>query len=201
MKNRYTIIFFAILLVASALMATAGDKIVVNLRIPPNPYATSRLNEKLDLYFSAINDVTIVRNLVVNTIPEESDRVLDFDELMGLGLERNSRYVIDLNFTRIELERRKTTVVPQVINRYRVYAVLSGWMRIVDIEAGRLYKMKAIEFEVKARDRWQFADDNRHDADLMIPPDQKTILFEKLEELAASQIMSIIEELIGGKGN
>jgi hypothetical protein len=61
--------------------------------------------------------------------------------------------------------------------------------------------MKAIEFEVKARDRWQFADDNRHDADLMIPPDQKTILFEKLEELAASEIMNIIEELIGGNGN
>jgi hypothetical protein len=201
MKNRYTIISLVVLFTASALIATAGDKIVVNLRIPPNPYATSRLNDKLDLYFSAINDATIVRNIVVKTTPDETDRVLDFEELMGLGLERNSRYVIDLNFTRIELERRKTTVVPQVINRYRVYAVLRGWMRIIDVEAGSLYKMKAIEFEVKARDRWQFADDNRHDADLMIPPDRKIILFEKLEEQAASGILSIIKELIGGNDN
>lgn len=105
---------------------------------------------------------------------------------------------MDVTVERIDLERRKVTIVPWIMFRYRVYAVLEGTLRIFDIKKGRLIDLKNIECELKAKDKWQIVDDDKTDADLMVAADARQILFDDLEETAAAWLYEEIKKLTRG---
>ncbi len=199
MKNLIGFVIILLLIFSISGSLIAGNGIGLNIRVPINPYAPSTLGDKLDLYLSSFNGMPVTRNEIIMTSTDENDKVISFEELLSFGMEQNRSFLVDINFDRVDLEVRKSSVLPHLISRYRVYAVITGWMRIVDIENRKLVKLKKIAYEIKAKDRWQFTDDDIHDADLHIPADKKHDLFERLDEETAEKIYLEIKKLTKGK--
>lgn len=196
----------AFLILCSALLgsipAISGQVVVVNLESVPNPWADVRLGEKLDFYLA-----TESRTDVIRISPELRDslnwdtRTERLDDLIDHGIKMNARYLVDVFIDRIDLDRRKVTVVPQAAFRYRVYGVLSGMLRVIDIERARMVRVKEIDCEIKVSDRWRFGDDDINDADLHLSAYRKTIMFDELEEKAAQKIFGEISRLTRGTGS
>jgi hypothetical protein len=176
--------------------ASAEDGIVVNLRIPEHPWADSHLGEKLDTYLSAISHVPIIRYDINDSILAASGE--SFQDLLTRGQMQKGHYLVDIRIDRIGLDKKKMTVFPMILSRYRVYATLTGTLRILDINRERMVKVKKIDYEVKASDQWQLVDDNEYDPDLSISPDEKILLFDRLEDETASRLFKEIKELTRG---
>lgn len=176
--------------------ASAEDGIVINLRIPEHPWADSHLGEKLDIYLSAISHVPIIRYDINDSILAASGE--SFQDLLTRGQMQKGRYLVDIRIDRIGLDKKKMTVFPMILSRYRVYATLTGTLRILDINRERMVKVKKIDYEVKASDQWQLVDDNEYDPDLSISPDEKILLFDRLEDETASRLFKEIKELTRG---
>jgi hypothetical protein len=176
---------------------SAENGIAISLQLPQTAWSDSHLGEKLDMHLSTINRVPISRfgpDKNMAPIGAESS----FLELLEFGRRQNDRFLVDIIVDRIDLEKRKMTVIPCLLFRYRLYAVLTGKMRILDITRERIIKFQDIDYEIKASDQWQVVDDNRDDPALHVPSDEKAILFNRLEEEAASRLFKEIVELTKG---
>jgi len=189
--------FLFIILFVFCASAVAGDGIVVNLRIPENPWADSHLGERLDTYMSSITHVPISRNSIDDSVYMDVDGE-SFQDLMARGKMQDGHYLVDIKIDRIDLEKRKWTLVPMLFWRYRVYAVISGTFRVLDLNRERMVKNKAIEYEIRAADNWQLVDDNEFDPALSIPADKLTNLFERLENKAAEKLFKEIKAISRG---
>jgi hypothetical protein len=194
MAKKYLIPVFALI----SFLILSGDSgaqnsIIVSLKTPLCPWIECRLGDKLDYYLSCLNRVSIAReDLPIN--PEFAS----FESLLSWGRQRGGRFLVDITVDRIDLERRKATVFPEIVFRYQVYAVLTGTLRIIDLKKGRLAALKDINQEVKAADQWQFVDDNENDPALSVPPDEKMVLFRRLEDKTALKLLQEVKELSRG---
>ncbi len=146
---------------------------------------------------SAITHVPIVRNDISDTIFVDVDGE-SFQDLLARGQMQNGHYLVDIKVDRIDMEKRKWTLIPMIFWRYRVYAVLTGTMRILDISRGRMIKTEKIKFDIRAADDWQLIDENEHDPALSIPADEMTNLFDRLDDKAASKLFEEIKEISRG---
>lgn len=171
----------------------AQNSIIVSLKTPQCPWTECRLGDKLDYYLSCLNRGSIARE----DLPATSGFV-SFENLLSWGRQRGGRFLVDISVDRIDLERRKSTIFPEVVFRYRVYAVLTGTLRIIDLKKGRLSELKDIKHEVKAADRWQVVDDDKNDPALSIPADEKIILFRQLEDKTALDLLKEVKDLTRG---
>jgi len=174
-------------------VSSADSGIIVSLKSTACPWADTHLEQKVDLLLTSMNRVPIVRK----ALPDASE-LTTFEEIVLWGQQQGGRYLVDIQIDRIDLERRKITVLPWVMFRYRVYAVMEGTMRIIDLKKGRLLDLQHIECELKGSDKWQIVDDDKTDADLMIPAYDKQILFDELEKKAAGQFYQEIKKLTRG---
>lgn len=192
---------FLLILISVCIGLTAGlsyaeDGIIVAVNMPPCAWADVHLAERIDFYAASINSLPIQ---IIDS--EESGKtgagsLGTAEKLSNTGRKFNGRYVIEVQVDEIDLEKRKVTLLPQAIFRYRVYAVLRGSLRIYDVDDARMISSRDIEYEIKAKDRWQFADDDEHDADLHIKSDLKAKLFSRLEDEAALDIHEKIKQFI-----
>lgn len=193
MRKCMIVMALLLLVILPAGVSMAGSSIIVSLKSPECPWADSHLNEKVDLLLTSMNRVPVRRQ----SLPETSD-ILSFEEIILWGQEQGGRYLVDIAVDRIDLERRKVTILPWVIFHYRVYAVLEGTLRIFDLKKGRLVDLKNIECELKAKDKWQIVDDDKTDADLMVAVDARQLLFDDLEEKTAAWLYQEIKKLTRG---
>ncbi len=180
----------------------AQDAVIVNLELPKNPWADVRLDDKLDFYLATVGRSPIIR--IKGDLRDSlgwNSHTPSIDELIDQGERLNGRYLVDIFVDRIDMEKRKATVIPQAAFRYRVYGVITGVIRVIDISRSRLVRTKKIDYEIKASDRWRFGDDDINDADLHISASDKILLFDKLEEKAARGIFREITRLTRGSGS
>lgn len=189
-KNILAVSIVALLFLSGGVTA-AGESIIISLHAPDCPWAGFQLSEKLGFYLSSINRVPFIWR----DLPDRAD-LWNFGELLSWGTEQGGRFLVDLSIDRIDLEKRKMTVIPQLIFRYRVYAVLNGTMRIIDLKKGRLVRIKDLKYETKACDQWQLIDDDETDPALKTAADEKLILFDRLEDVAASRLYKEIKDLV-----
>lgn len=194
---KYPVITFGILLFAAG-AALAGEAVIVNVSTPACPYADSRLSEKLGLHLSAVNTVPIIWNDDKPDSLAASDESAGFDQLLARGKILNGRFLVDILVNRMDIIKRKITVIPLLLHRYQTYAVLSGTLRIIDIAKSRLVKLEPINYDLKASDQWQVADDDSNDPALLVPSDEKITLFDRLDEKAAAGLFAEINRLIKG---
>ena len=192
------IILVAVLVLLFVPAAFTDDGVIINLEMSPCPWADIHLDERLGLYLSAVTGVPIIQMDLVDSLPYNYDTFETFSDLIQRGRSLGGRFLIDIVVDRIDLERRKVTVIPLVVFRYRVFAVLTGKLRIVDIKKERLVSMKKIRYEVKAADQWQFADDDPDDPALMVPAHKKALLFKSLDEKAARGLFDEIKKMTRG---
>jgi hypothetical protein len=197
LNNFIGLVFLAILILPGFLMAQDG--IIINLKQVPNPWADSRLGEKLDLLLSTISNVSITRavgSIDNSSVPIQTAAI---DKLIEFGQAHNGRFLIDVFIDRIDLEKKKTVVLPCAVSRYQVYGTAIGVIRIIDIKKARVVDLVKMDCSLKAIDRWQFVDDDPNDGDLNMAPDKKIILFDSLEDKVAEKIFDEINKL--SKGN
>ncbi|MEW5924019.1 MAG: hypothetical protein AB1746_08535 [Candidatus Zixiibacteriota bacterium] len=174
-------------------VSSAQNGIVVCLKAPECPWSDIHFEEKVDVLLASMNRVPIIRR----TLPI-TPQPMGFEDMVLWGQQQGGRYLVDVTIDRIDLEQRKVTFLPWIVFRHRVYAVMEGTLRIIDLRKGRLVDLKRIECDVKASDKWQVVDDDKTDADLMIPADEKPILFDRLEERAAAWLYEEIKKLTRG---
>jgi len=189
-------LFVAALLLSMLLIggsSAAGDAIIVSLKSTECPWADSHLNEKVDVLLTSMNRVPIIRQVL-----PESPEAMSFEETVLWGQQQGGRYLVDIKIDRINLEQRKATVLPWIVHRYRVFAMLEGTLRIIDLKKGRLLDLQPIACELKASEKFQVVDDDKTDADLLIPADEKQSLFDNLEQKAAGMFYHEIKKLTRG---
>ncbi len=180
-------------------IAVSQTGIIVNLKIAENPWADSHLKDKLNLMLSTISQVSIIRADADDTTDSGPLHTAHLDKLIEHGLALNGRFLVDVFIDRIDVEKRKAVIFPGLISRYQVYGTAVGKIRIIDIKKARLVEMVDLDCSMKAKDRWQFYDDNPFDGDLKISADKKMILFDRLDEKIASEIFKEVKRL--SKGN
>jgi len=188
----------SIALISAALLllfasVAAQENILVSTRIPDCPWADSHLDERLNLYLTSITNVPIIRR----QLPAFADTA-GFTEILAWGRQQNARFLVDISMARIDLERRKQTIFPLLLFRYRTYAVATGTIRIIDFKKGRMTKLENIAYELKASDQWQIFDDEKDDPELMVPADRKQILFDRLDDNVALSLCEQIKALTRG---
>jgi len=192
LKKQLLIILLAGLVLSQYCQADTASAIIVRMNLPENPWADSRLGEKLDMHLSTISHVPITRDYDCAELMSTPY----YQDLNGVAKAMNGRFLVDILINRIDLEKRKVTVIPQLIFRYRVYGVVTGKIRIVDLKKDRIIEMSDINCDLKAKDRWQFVDDDAGDADLRLASDKKILLFDELEDKAAEEIFKKINKLV-----
>ncbi len=180
-------------------LAVAQSGIIVNLKIADNPWADSHLKDKLELNLSTISQVSIIRADANDNSDAGPLQTSHLDDLIEHGQRHNGRFLIDVFINRIDIEKRKASLLPGLISRYQVYGTAVGKIRIVDIKKARLVELIDLDCSLKAKDRWQFVDDNPNDGDLKVSADKKVILFDRLEEEIAEKIFKEVTKL--SKGN
>jgi hypothetical protein len=190
-----TVVALIIIFVAGA---GATDGIIVNLSTASCPYADSRLKDKLDTYLSTIEKVPIITDSELPVSPGFQKNQRDFAVLVERGKKLQGRFLVDIMIDRVDLEKRKLTIIPLLMYRYRVYGVVTGTLRIIDVAKGRIVKMEKIYYDLKASDQWQVADDDTNDPALLIPSDDKLLLFDRLEDKAAAGLFDEINKLVRG---
>lgn len=182
----------------AAEISRAETGIVVSVDTPECAWADVHLAERIDFYAASINRLPIRVIEAPESKKADADSIGAVENLLDTGRKFNCRYVIEVYIDEMDLEKRKVTLLPQVIYRYRIFAVLRGSLRIYDTIDARMISSRVIEYEIKAKDRWQFTDDDEYDADLHIKSDSKIKLFSRPEDKAASDIHEGIKDFIKG---
>jgi hypothetical protein len=204
-KRRKKYIFLILLMITGLVVlitatASSNGGIVINLRMTACSWSDVNLKERLEYYLTVINNVPVVFNEVEGDRQPFEKSGPDLLSLMDDGRRHNGDFLVDINISRIDFETRKVVVFPHIITRYRVFAVLSGSIRVVDLVDKRLTDLKNFEYEIKARDRWQFVDDDVTDFDLHVASDKKIKLIRRLEDKTAIGLFQEIKQLAGGIG-
>jgi len=202
MKATKAVIILIFVIVSAGATAQARDAVIVNLELPENPWADVRLDDKLEFYLATVGRSPIIR--IKGDLRDSlgwNSHTPSIDELIDQGKRLNGRYLVDIFIDRIDIEKRKATVIPQAAFRYRVFGVISGVIRVIDLSRSRLVRTKKLDYEIKASDRWRFGDDDINDADLHISASDKILLFDELEEKAARGIFREITRLTRGSGS
>ena len=188
----YAAVMLLLILLTTGI-SNAGDAIVVSVKSTQCPWADSHLNEKVDILLTSMHRVPIVRQAL-----PDAPEAMSFEETILWGQQQGGRYLVDIKIDRIDLEQRKVTILPWIVHRYRVFAVMTGTLRIIDLKKGRLLALQPVECEYKASEKVQIVDDDKTDADLLIPADEKQALFDNLEHKAAGMFYQEIKKLTRG---
>jgi hypothetical protein len=195
-----TITSLLIVLFLTAGSVRGEEVITINLDVAECPWADSRLGEKLNFYLSSIDHAFVRQYRRHNDSLNGGVAIFDSAGVLDSSRVAKERLFVDIHVDRVGLEKRKSTIIPELIFRYRVYAILTGTLRIYDFRKDRLIEMKEITYEIKAADRWQVVDDDANDSELMMAPDDKLVLFGKLEDKAARDIFREIRTLAQKSG-
>jgi len=190
-----TLLVLVLMIVCPIIAICDNDGITVNMKIRKCSWGDINLSDRLDMYMSTIDNIPIKTNEIIHNGSSSSFQTSTFRELLASGKESGDDFVVDVVIDRIDLEKRKVSIFPRIISRYRVYAVISGTLRIVDVDNEQLVKMKDIEVEFKTKDRWQVVDDNPDDPGLHISADRKLIIMRELEDRTAEELYLEIIQL------
>lgn len=183
-----------IVLFVAVSSVAAQPTIIVAMGTVDSPHCDNRLSQKIEYGLSQIvTPISVVSREVFDR--SGAGQTSELERIISFGRNHQARFIVDVLIDRIELTRKKVTILPILVFRYRTYAVLSGRLRIFDLERGRAIAAEKISCEIKASDQWQISEDDPDHPSLMIPADQKIILFDALERQAADDILDKIKSL------
>ena len=200
-KKRWTTggLLPAILLVAgisSGIWAQSG--IVVTTKMGEFPYGDGNFEEKLAYNLAEITSVpvTLLDRDEVN-MPQTGE-VNELKALLDYGTAQKARFMVEIQIDRVDLKKKKATIFPILVFRYKVFAVMTGKIRALDVARERVVSSDKFEFDLKASDQWQVTEDDPDNPSLLIASDEKLHLFDRLGEAAAEDIAGRIKNLVRG---
>lgn len=196
----YGLIVF-ILMVTAASVAAQTDRrsIAVVLETPkqhiPDFSLVDRLNDALSMYAG----LKVLIPYEDDSRPQPPDNRFDLESLIDWGKEMGVRYIIYLQVDKRLIATAKRWSIPLILSRYVVEGHLDGAYSLIDTRHQKRINVWNLEAELAGPQQWQIAEDYRDDPDLHIPAPQKMSFLQKLDDLAAAQIIRNIAPNLKGR--
>lgn len=196
MSFRLTILLVGVLACQvglSSVCQAAQVRLALHLTESAIAWGEPDLKHKLLDRLSAKNglDVTLISDSAWVT-SESGNSFFDATFVARFGSEIDVRYVLSLSDVKTNLEVRKGLSVPLLLSRYSSVGTLSGVMRIVDTQKGRVIFDEIFEIDKRGPSHWQPLEDNKYASGLNIPAAEKPRFLESLEWRAADRLAKIV---------
>ena len=162
-------------IVASATLAQMPRPLVLQVEQVPLAWGDGRLADMLTISLSRDPELRVI-------VPEKqaglyrafpADRT-NLDSLLAWGVEIGGRYLLAVYVSHEGLECRKTFCVPLLFQRWETLAVISGEMRLVDLQKRRVMLAEPFEEKISAARQFQGStDDSSQDGQAAPPRDTR----------------------------
>lgn len=198
--RRFVIAFLVALVPAAGLAdSTVGRRLLLNIVSPPLAYTDSHVGEKMQRSLTGKSDirVSIVDKDGSDAVPFPPD-YYDADDLMEWGREAGGRYLMIVEITREDLERRKSFHIPLVFHKYETVGIIEGEFRLLDLSRGKTLTAEPFKLEQKGPRIFQATmDDDKNDPDLHLTAPEKVVFFDHLEESLCRHLTGRVLALAG----
>ena len=187
-----------LLITAAGLSAQSDYKsVVVVLETPkqhiPDFTLIDRLNDVLAMYAGT----TVILPGADDAVQAPNQR-FDLSQLVNWGRESGARYILYIQIDDRKIITAKRWSIPLILSRYVVEGHLDGAYSLIDTQRGKLIDTWNLEAVLTGPQQWQVTADYPDDPDLHIPAPRKITFLQKLEDLAAAQIIrNIVPNLRG----
>jgi len=115
------------------------------------------------------------------------------DSLIQWGLEIGGQYLMLVDVHHQRLERRKSFQIPLFFHKYVTVGVISGELRLIDLNQGRLLVAQPFLKEQEAKRIFQSSDDDdANHPDLHLTAPGKLVFFDQMEDHLCDQLLEII---------
>lgn len=196
MVNMKSAVVGIIILLVAILPRTvsAGPNILLRVTPAEAAWSSSSIEEKLLL---RMNRDTALQVISVNgddrglpTFPRDRYNV---DSLVEWGLEIGGEYLMLVDVHDERLERRKSWHLPLFFHKYVTVGIISGELRLIDLNQGVLLISQPFSTEQEAKRIFQASpdDDVNHPNLHMTAPD-KLVFFDQMEDRLCDQLLESI---------
>ena len=198
--NKIGITLIGLLIGIGTVFSVPREKeILLKVQVAEQPWADSRLEEKIVRNFSRHNSTTVV---IIN---EDTEQIVEFpknyfniDSLVNYGKEIGGQYVVMVEVFSTRLERRKSFHLPLIFHKYQTYGIMEGELRILDIDRRKLVTTENFSIEKKGPRIFQATmDDEPADPDVHIDATKKALFFGELEDKLVSFLHKRSRAVIG----
>ncbi|MEW5794861.1 MAG: hypothetical protein AB1772_00745 [Candidatus Zixiibacteriota bacterium] len=153
-------------------------------------WGDSRLVAKLTTALTRDPEIrVVVADHQVDSFRPFPPELHNLDSLLDWGTGVGGRYLLLIQVDREGLECRKTFSVPVLFHRWETLAVITGEMRLIDLQKRRLVLAEPFHEKLTASRQFQSSsEDNSHDPALHVSAGEKTELFDALESRLVDQL-------------
>ncbi len=197
---RAAIIILTLAVGVSSVLAGTPRPLVLQVDQVPLAWGGGGLAEKLTVSLTRDPELRVIvpKAQAGSFRAFPADRT-NLDSLMVWGIEIGGRFLLTINIVREDIESRKTFSVPLLFHRWETLAVISGEIRLIDLQKRRVMLAEPFEEKMSAARQFQSsADDNSHDPDLHVSASEKQILFDSLESRLTERLIKRIGRLTRG---
>lgn len=185
-----------ILLVAAILplAAWAGPNILLKVTPAKTAWSAGGIEEKLIIRMSRDTAYQVVSvNGDSRGLPSFPRDKYNVDSLVRWGLEVGGQYLMLVDVHDERLERRKTWHIPLFFQKYVTVGVISGELRLIDLDQGIQLVSLPFVTEQEAKRVFQASpdDDINHPNLHMTAPD-KLVFFDQMENRVCDQLLESI---------
>lgn len=181
----------------------AGPKrdVLLHVESAPSGWIESRLSERLAVTLGRSADMAITMTGDIDGwMPPFPGASRDFDSLAAWGTKAGGRYLIVVRVASQRFETRKTFLMPLIFQKYEVYGVVEGELRIIDLQKPRLLAAEPFATELRGPRVFQAStEDDKHDPDLHLTAVEKVKFLGQLEQKVADQLVGQARSLLRGK--
>ncbi|MBI5266660.1 MAG: hypothetical protein HY851_05445 [candidate division Zixibacteria bacterium] len=205
--SRYAIIALMIVTIVGAgvmihrpVQGTTRD-VILHVEAPPSGWSESRLQEKLAVTLGRHADMNITLTSDIDgRMPPFPGASRDFDSLTAWGNKAGGRYLMVVRVASERFETRKTFNMPLIFQKYEVFGVLEGEIRMIDLQKPRLLAAEPFSTELRGPRVFQSSlEDDQRDPDLHLSAAEKVHFLARLEQRAADQLVAQASSLMKGR--
>lgn len=128
-----------------------------------------------------------------STFPDISEGLFDGVRLFEWGREAGCRYILHLQIKSRDIKVRKRTSIPFVLSRYIVEGRVLGSYRLLDMSRDKVIGSWKLDTRLSGPRQWQLGEEYPGDPDLHLSAMRKLTMFNRLDEMAAEDIMQNIQ--------
>ena len=182
-------------------VAGSSRDVLLHVEAPPSGWAESRLQEKLAVTLGRNADMNITLTSDIDgRMPPFPEASRDFDSLTAWGIKAGGRYLMVVRVASERFETRKTFNMPLVFQKYEVFGVIEGEIRMIDLDKSRLLAAESFSAELRGPRVFQSSlEDDQRDPDLHLNAAEKVHFLARLEQKAADQLVTQARVLMKGR--
>lgn len=190
-----TIVSIILLLVATLpRTASAGPTVLVRVTPAEAAWSSGSIEEKLIIRMSRDTALRVVRvNGANSDLPSFPKDRYNVDSLVEWGLEIGGQYLMLVDVHDERLERRKSWHIPLFFHKYVTVGIISGELRLIDLNQGVLLVSQPFLREQEAKRIFQASpDDDINHPNLHMTAPGKLVFFDQMEDRLCDQLLESI---------